>query len=539
MRLRKKAIARGDGILKTKMNHQKSNKIGIIDIFAGPGGLSEGFASFSCRTSKTKYRILLSIEKDPISHKTLELRSFYRQFDKKRVPNEYYMYLRNEIDRNELFNKFIKEASNAENEAWLAELGSTLHTHELIDKRIIKSLNGLKDWVLIGGPPCQAYSLVGRARRKNDESFKDDPRHYLYKEYLRILAEYAPPVFVMENVKGILSSKGANNEKIFDRIINDLSNPLKAIVNIKKRYKQKPLKYNIYSLVKTDISNNLLIPSDFVVRCENYGVPQARHRVILLGIRSDINFKPDILKHDKGVNMWDVVSGLPEIRSECSKRNHKRTTWQNSIREIVDCRWLNNLKGDYDLFHKIKKLAQGTNGSLATGAEFIEGDYKCKYKPTWFYDKRVKGVCNHSARSHMKTDLHRYIFTTCYAKLNDKSPRIRDFPTALLPNHKNIADAIKDKMFSDRFKVQIKNKPSSTITSHIAKDGHYYIHPDPEQCRSLTVREAARLQTFPDNYFFEGHRTEQYKQVGNAVPPLLAYQIAKIVHKIFLYKNHI
>jgi DNA (cytosine-5)-methyltransferase 1 len=525
------------GFLKLKMNLQKSNKIGIIDIFAGPGGLSEGFASFSCRTSKTRYKILLSIEKEPISHKTLELRSFYRQFDTKKVPIEYYMYLRNEINRNELFNKFIKEAGNAENEAWLAELGSTLHTHELVDKRIINSLNGLKDWVLIGGPPCQAYSLVGRARMKNDKSFKNDPRHYLYKEYLRILAKHAPPVFVMENVKGLLSSKGANNERIFDRIINDLSNPLKAVINVKKRYEQKPLKYNIYSFVKADISNNLLMPSDYVVKCENYGVPQARHRVILLGIRSDINVLPDILKKVRGINMWYVISDLPEIRSECSKRNHKGTTWQNSIREIVDCRWLNNLKGDYDLYHEIKKFAQGTNGPLTTGAEFTEGNYKCKYKPAWFHDKRVRGVCSHSARSHMKTDLHRYIFTTCYAKLNDKSPRIRDFPKSLLPNHKNVANAIEDKIFSDRFKVQIKNKPSSTITSHIAKDGHYYIHPDPKQCRSLTVREAARLQTFPDNYLFEGPRTEQYKQVGNAVPPLLANQIARIVHKIIQDNN--
>lgn len=127
----------------------------------------------------------------------------------------------------------------------------------------------------------------------------------------------------------------------------------------------------------------------------------------------------------------------------------------------------------------------------------------------------------------MRSDLHRYIFAASYAKLNDVSPKIHQFPVQLLPAHENVSS--ESVPFSDRFRVQMENGPSTTVVAHIAKDGHYYIHPDPSQCRSLTVREAARLQTFPDNYFFEGNRTQQYTQIGNAVPPLLARKIAAVV----------
>jgi DNA (cytosine-5)-methyltransferase 1 len=132
----------------------------------------------------------------------------------------------------------------------------------------------------------------------------------------------------------------------------------------------------------------------------------------------------------------------------------------------------------------------------------------------------------------MASDLHRYFFAACFARAHGRSPTLEDFPLELLPEHRNAEAGRKGEMFADRFRVQLPDRPSTTVTAHISKDGHYFIHPDPAQCRSLTVREAARLQTFPDSYHFEGPRTDQYHQVGNAVPPLLARQIAAVVHDV-------
>ena len=152
------------------------------------------------------------------------------------------------------------------------------------------------------------------------------------------------------------------------------------------------------------------------------------------------------------------------------------------------------------------------------GGEFIAHESLPSLYKEWFYDRKLKGVINHSTRSHIRGDLHRYLFVSAFGLVQRRSPTLRDFPRQLLPAHSNVRRALGGGNFADRFRVQLYDRPSTMITSHISKDGHYYVHPDPSQCRSLTVREAARLQTFPDNYFFTGGRTGQYVQVGTWSP---------------------
>ncbi|HEY5325434.1 MAG TPA: DNA cytosine methyltransferase, partial [Mucilaginibacter sp.] len=189
-----------------------SKPIPIIDLFAGPGGLGEGFTSVLDDDKKRVFKIALSIEKDDFAHQTLTLRSFLRQFEYHELPDEYYSFVKGELsDVEELYKLYPEQATAAKHEAWKLELGDkakVVTPHRIIDRRIKEALKGEKDFVLIGGPPCQAYSLVGRARRQEVVSLdENDPRVYLYREYYRILAVHSPPVFIMENVKGLLSAK--------------------------------------------------------------------------------------------------------------------------------------------------------------------------------------------------------------------------------------------------------------------------------------------------------------------------------------------
>jgi DNA (cytosine-5)-methyltransferase 1 len=510
-----------------------SNSIPIIDVFAGPGGLGEGFSSLEVSGGRP-FKIRLSIEKNPIAHKTLKLRSFFRQFPTGSVSEKYYQYLRREIDRESLFNACPNEAKAAEKEAWCAELGGEAYPHELIDKRITEALGASKysNWLLIGGPPCQAYSTVGRSRIKNGlvkVNYDDDKRHFLYKEYLRILAVHRPPIFVMENVKGILSSE-VKGEKTFPKILKDLKEPNESLGITEL----EPLRYNIYSISKEFYENKVLNPTDFIVKAEDYGIPQARHRVILVGVRSDFDIRPEILETSSPEEMWNAIRDLPKLRSTLSRGNDSPEAWQSALNRAAGAEWLCDKTFNFpEVKEEIKKVSRQIRSIFDSGGEFIPVPSKPKFNPSWYFDDNLKGVCNHTARGHMKEDLYRYLYAACFAKVYNKSPVIIDFPEELWPQHLNVWHTLDGNMFADRFRVQVKHRPSTTITSHISKDGHYFIHPDPYQCRSFTVREAARLQTFPDNYFFEGNRTDQFQQVGNAVPPLLARQIAGIVYKLF------
>lgn len=334
----------------------------------------------------------------------------------------------------------------------------------------------------------------------------------------------------MENVKGMLNSKNSG-KRIFEKILADLKSP------------RENLSYEVRSLVVHKNEGEELDPNDYVIEADDYGIPQSRHRVILFGIRSDVAKatsalaeKPErflLTKVKKKVGVSAALAGLPSLRSRLSKEPDSQEAWIEAVRESPK-----SLKGWHipvrivieTAMEKFIKLAkkQTTFGSTFIPMAVEPGEAMPKALREWYLDPKVGGVLQHETRSHMRSDLHRYMFAACFAATQNYAPDLRNFPPKLLPDHVNVDEETIP--FKDRFRVQMGKHPSSTVVAHIKKDGHYYIHPDPAQCRSLTAREAARLQTFPDNYFFEGNRTEQYGQIGNAVPPLLAKQIAEIIY---------
>ncbi|MDP4028386.1 MAG: DNA cytosine methyltransferase [Gallionella sp.] len=499
----------------------------VIDVFAGPGGLGEGFAAFGHDAEKPSFKLALSIEKDPTAHSTLLLRSFYRQFDPEKIPPEYWSYAKGEITKAELFDFYPQQAKAAAEEAQCIELGKT-PAHE-VKSLISQRLNGCEKWVLVGGPPCQAYSLVGRARmRSTNPDFEADERHFLYKEYLRIIADHRPPVFVMENVKGILSAQHSG-KKIIQSILSDLRKPG---VTVKGR--SSGLGYRLFSLVDNKPPEKCE-PEDFLVKAEKYGIPQARHRMLILGIREDIHITPKTLQESEATTVAQAIGDLPKIRSAVSKEPDTLELWREILDSITSKAWYRKGRGG-SLAQTIEKIDTALvtiqKRELKAGAESMTYTGSPKIFPAWYRHGCDGVVTNHAGRGHMRSDLHRYLFVSAYAAANGKSIHLSDFPKTLLPAHQNVQEGVQNSHFSDRFRVQVRGRPSTTITSHISKDGHYFIHYDPSQCRSLTVREAARLQTFPDSYKFEGGRTSQYHQVGNAVPPLLSMQVAAIVHDI-------
>jgi len=511
-----------------------SDYIPIVDLFAGPGGLGEGFSS----VESDPFRIIVSAEMDFAARKTLRLRAFYRLLKRENEDKlaSYYRYCNGESE--------LPYDSNNENiwheageEARQLVLGKE-SDNEQLDRRITAhGLGTHTPWVLIGGPPCQAYSLVGRARNRGKIEYKaeEDHRHFLYKEYLRIIQKYRPAVFVMENVKGILTAS-VGGKKIFETILQDLADPDAAV-----GFPSAGHGYRIYSAVRPTSFSHGDDPSeidvhDFVIRAEDHGIPQARHRVILIGVRADISHAPGNISVSPRISVGEVIGELPSLRSRLSKQSDSGEEWGAVVAAHFAemAKETSRIMELAKLHPVLKESAANIARGLGCGALRLEkintSSANLGILGAWYADSKLKVWLNHEARGHMTSDLRRYAFASAFAKAYNRSPKGHDdfSLNGLRPNHENWESG----KFSDRFRVQVHNRPATTVTSHISKDGHYFIHPDPLQCRSLTVREAARLQTFRDNYFFEGNRTEQFHQVGNAVPPLLAKKIGEIVYAL-------
>jgi len=503
-------------------------RFGVVDLFAGPGGLGEGFASPDL-DGLTPYHIGISVEKEPSAHQTLTLRAFLREYRAlhgmlPRAFIDFHAGLAPEPDWETIDNEAWLRAKQ---EAQCLELG-TRPAAEAIRKTIAMLRRCFDDTILIGGPPCQAYSLVGRARAKGNRDYvpEKDARHYLFREYIRVLDKLRPAAFVMENVKGMLSST-VESRLVFEMLMEDL-----ASVGAGRGH--------FYELRAIHVSDGRASlqeagqPSDFIVRAEDFGVPQRRHRVIIVGIRSDlagVASGAGIPVSGTTSTVKDTLGTMSALRSGISRRPDDPLAWSREVVEAAE--FLGRIhRGKRDeglgkaflgLAKRLKAVAPPPRRSSELPRGYGEADLDLL---RWLERPELRAVAQHETRSHMASDLRRYLFASAFGAAYGYSPKAADFPLALSPDHRNWHSGV----FSDRFRVQCADQPSTTVTSHISKDGHYFIHPDPEQCRSLTVREAARLQTFPDDYLFRGNRTQQYVQVGNAVPPFLARQIAALIH---------
>lgn len=409
------------------------SKLNFIDLFAGASGMSEGFI-------KAGLKPVSHIEMNEEACFTIRTRAAYHYLSENKKSKIYNNYLQGKISREELYKKIPSEILNS-----VLNIEITDDSIKSIFTEIKKHQQGKQIDLIIGGPPCQAYSLLGRHQKE----IENDPRNKLYIQYGRFLKEFQPKAFVFENVPGLLSASKGEHFK-----------------NLKIYFKK--LGYEVY--------HNTLDAS-------NYGVLQARKRVIIVGWLKENDF------------------GFPEI--EILPKNNK----------VLDA------------FYDLPKLQPGEGDKVMQYDSNIN-----QYLQKFELRNGVDFVTQHISRPHNERDLAIYEFAI--EKWNEGNVRVKytDLPKDLR-THKNMTS------FLDRFKVVNGEGVSHTIVAHIAKDGHYYIHPDIEQCRSISVREAARLQSFPDNFYFEGSRSAAFKQIGNAVPPLMAYAIAKKMKELLCQKN--
>lgn len=437
----------------------------IVDLFSGAGGLTEGFF-------QEGFNIIAHIEKEPWACETLKTRICYHFLKEQNNLDLYFTYLKNSknyrtISQNRqiIFDQYpeLQEKLNMEvlnksfgNPANDPKATSTTDIIRLIESSMHYNNKTGVD-LIIGGPPCQAYSLIGRARMK--ESVYKDKRNYLFYYYKELVNYFRPRMFVFENVPGILT---AHNGKIFTTISKEFDS----------------IGYTLLSGINSDHKAN-------IINSKSFGVYQSRKRVILFGFRKDLDlYYPDFQKY-----------------AFCFDEPH---TTKNAI-------------GDLPFVYN----GEGSDSIILPYSD--AGLHLSKYQQ--FMRKDCIGVINHKARPNLDQDKQIYRIAIEKAQCNQQL-RYSELPEHL-KTHKS------EYHFEDRFKVHWWDDLPHTIVAHIAKDGHYNIHPDLNQCRSLTVREAARIQSFPDNYKFEGPRTAQFVQVGNAVPPLMAQTIAKAIKNEF------
>lgn len=399
----------------------------FIDLFAGAGGLSEGF-------TRAGFLPIAHVEMDKDACDTIKTRTAYYYLKDKKEFKFYIEYLKGRIERKALYEKIPKELL----ESIIYDEISTKSIKGIFDK-INRKLNYYKRNeidVVIGGPPCQAYSNIGRSVHEN--GMENDDRNYLYKMYGRFLKEYNPKFFVFENVPGIKSAKGGS-----------------VLKNLKKYFRR----------IGYELEGKILNASHF-------GVLQNRRRMILIGSRKDISFiYPNFEKIEFNATISDLFKDLKAVRPGEIVKHAK---------------------------YKYKTNEYLTQFEIRNGLDFYT---------------------QHITRPHNENDLE--IYHLAINKWNNERVRLKynDIPKKNRTQQNLEA-------FLDRFKVINNDGFSHTLVAHISKDGHYYIHPDEAQLRSISVREAARIQSFPDDYFFEGSRTSIFKQIGNAVPPLMAYNIA-------------
>lgn len=498
----------------------------VIDLFAGPGGLAEGFASLEIE-GRHPFEIALSVEKEATAHATLQLRSFIRQFGDS-PPREYMDALDGTAAMPDWSKRFPEEWQAATEHVLRLELGTEGATETL--QPLLSELSR-HDTIVVGGPPCQAYSLAGRVKNQGTAGYEAsaDHRHFLYREYINILKAVRPVAFVMENVKGLLSSK-VDGVRILDLVLADL----RSAGGEDDSYRLIAMTSAARPGARSGVGE------EFLVRAENHGVPQARHRIIIVGVRADhvdgLDLDSILLPERRGetVTVAQALAGLPTIRSGLSSEDsfaEWRETMIDQMDIVIGAVSSSGITEVKALETEARRLREAfwmrcpvlpRNGvAVCQKAETLPEELG-----TWLAGTAGGRIANHEARSHMSSDLGRYFFTSLFGRVHGWSPKAEMYPEALAPEHRNWSSG----NFADRFRAQVGARPSTTVTSHISKDGHYFIHPDPLQCRALTVREAARLQTFPDDYLFLGGRTAQYVQVGNAVPPFLARQIAQALH---------